>query len=88
MSVRDLITGPNGLWSRTQIAILIQTVLALVLIISEVIWGGILTWPILAAQAGLFLFAIIDRMHTRHVELKVGSAHLKISCDPPPVVEE
>ena len=88
MAMKDLIIGPNGLWSRTQITILIQNILALVLIISEVIWGGVLTWHILAAQAGLFLFAIIDRMHTRHVELKVGSAHLKISCDPPPVVEE
>ena len=63
----------NGAWSRTQIAIVIQTMLALTLIILEVIYGNILTNTIMLAQVGLFVFAIVDRIDARHVDFKIGT---------------
>ena len=79
MSLRKMVTDADGNMSRTQVIIVIYQLLSLVLVVLEVILGGILTTTVLVAMAGLFAFAIIDRIDARHIDFKVSKAGAEVS---------
>ena len=79
MAWEDLILCPKGKWSRTQATIILLVVFNVILITLEVIFGNIITKPVLIADGGLFLFVLFDRWHTRHLEFKIGKAGLEIA---------
>lgn len=82
MFIKELAQCPKGKWSRTQLTLIFLTLIALVLIVCEVVGEGeVLTIPVMVAMGFLFLFSLIDRIHTRQLELKVSKDGISIEVN-------
>jgi len=67
----DLFSNGDGKLSRTQITLNIMLVLSVMLILAHVVSEReILSWPVLIMLGGLHLFALLDRMNARNIDVK------------------
>ncbi len=86
MKARDLVTNADGKLSRTQITIWIALFLTVGLLLAEVLrGGGVLTLPVLGVLLGLHVFALLDRIDARHIDVRIGrdGAGISLGNDDP-----
>jgi hypothetical protein len=80
MKWTDLITGADGRLSRTQITIWIAFFLTIGLLLAEVaVERRVLTPPVLGVLCGLHVFALLDRMDARRIDLKLSKDGAEVS---------
>jgi hypothetical protein len=79
--LKDLITNADGTFSRTQITIWIVSLVSIGLVLAEAIRGQVLSTQVLIVLAGLHLFALLDRVDARRIDLKLSKEGAGISLD-------
>ena len=76
----ELISDDNGRLSRTQSTIVFWFLYTAVLLVLEILKGGIFSIPVGATLAGVFVFAFIDRINVNHIYFKLSQTGMELTA--------
>lgn len=83
MSIKQLHCNVDGSLSRTQINVSIIIIFNLCLVLAHVIFGGVLTLPVMVMDGLVVLVIYLERWDVRHVELKAGKDGIGLTLGVP-----